>query len=114
MLTIEHLRAYGADVDAGLARCMGMADFYLRLVNIELNDQHFTALRDAVDKKDVKASFEAAHALKGAVGNLSLTPLLDPINEIVELLRNADHMPDTGDLVPRILKALEGLKALAA
>ena len=87
MLTIEKLKEYGADVDSGLARCMGMQDFYLRLVNMELDDKNFQALKEAMEKRDAKAAFEALHALKGAVGNLSLTPLFAPINEMTELLR---------------------------
>ena len=48
MITIEALAAYGADTQAGLARCMGMKDFYLRLVNMELNDQNFDKLSAAM------------------------------------------------------------------
>ena len=32
MLTIDALRAYGADVDDGLRRCMNNEGFYLKLV----------------------------------------------------------------------------------
>ena len=70
-------------------------------------------LEKALSAGDIKAAFEAAHALKGAVGNLSLTPLYDPINEITELLRSASGPVDTGDLLPRIQKAYQELKALA-
>lgn len=114
MLTLEALKAYGADTDAGLARCMNMKDFYLRLVSMELSDAHFEALRIALEKQDSHAAFEAAHALKGAVGNLALTPLYAPLCEITEVLRNAQGPVDTGDLLPRIMGALEDLKALAA
>lgn len=33
------MEAYGADVKAGLARCIRMQDFYLRLVGMELSDE---------------------------------------------------------------------------
>ena len=113
MVTVETLKAYGADVDAGVARCMGLTDFYLRLVNMEMNDGNFTLLSDALARGDARAAFEAAHALKGAVGNLALTPLYGPICEITEKLRHQTAMPDTGDLLPRIQEALAALKALA-
>ncbi len=113
MLTIDSLKAYGADVASGLNRCMGMTDFYLRLVNKELEDGNFAALKNAVEAKNIQAAFEAAHALKGALGNLALTPLCDPVNQLTEMLRSAETMPDTGDLVPRIFQALDDLKAMA-
>ena len=113
MLTIEKLKEYGADVDSGLARCRGMQDFYLRLVNMELDDKNFQALKEAMEKRDAKAAFEALHALKGAVGNLSLTPLFAPINEMTELLRGADTMPGADGLYAQIQQELGRLKAMA-
>lgn len=113
MITIESLRSYGADVDAGLSRCLGMTDFYLRLVNKELNDRYFSVLTDAFDRGDAKTAFEAAHALKGAAGNLGLSPLYGPLCEMTEKLRGQESMPDTGDLYPAIQKAYKDLKALA-
>jgi len=113
MLTIDTLSAYGADVKTGLARCMGMTDFYLRLVNKELSDVNFSLLEEAMNKGDAKAAFEAGHALKGAAGNLALTPIYEPVCELTEKLRNAEAIPDTGDLLEKIMKALTDLKALA-
>ncbi len=113
MLTIETLKEYGADVDVGLARCMGMKDFYLRLVRKELEDKNFQLLDLAVEQRDPKAAFEAVHALKGAVGNLSLTPLYTPVNEMTDLLRDAQEMPDVDGAYARVRRALDQLKALA-
>ena len=114
MLTLDTLREFGVDVDTGLSRCMNNEAFYLRLVQMELADPHFSALEQAAAAGDWKAAFEAAHALKGALGNLSLTPIYDPVCEITEKLRSASGPVDTGDLLPRILNALQALKALAA
>ena len=36
MMTIDSLREFGADVDTGLARCLGKEDFYLRMVGLAL------------------------------------------------------------------------------
>ena len=41
MITIEALKNAGADVETGLARCMNKEDFYLKLINMGLNDAHF-------------------------------------------------------------------------
>ena len=92
MLTLEKLRAYGADVDEGMGRCMNNEVFYLRLVNMAADDGGFEKLRAAMENGDRKGSFEAAHALKGMLGNLALTPVSRPASELTELLRS-----ETGD-----------------
>ena len=109
MITIETLKAYGADIDEGLARCMGMEEFYLQLVGTMLEDANFAKLDAAVEAKDAKAGFEAAHALKGA---LALTPVCKPVEEITEKLRGQDEMPDISDLYTQYKKALDELKAM--
>ena len=113
MITLEALAAYGADTKAGLARCMNNEGFYLRLVNMELADENFIRLREAMEAGDARAAFEAAHALKGAVGNLALTPIYDPVSRLTELLRSADTVSDPEGLLSAVLKACEELKALA-
>ena len=87
MLTIEKLRAYGANVEEGMGRCMNNEMFYLRLVNMAADDGGFEKLRAAMESGDRKESFEAAHALKGMLGNLALTPVAKPASELTEMLR---------------------------
>ena len=87
MLTIDKLREYGANIEEGLARCMNNEAFYLRLVNMAIDDAGFGKLQAAVEAENTKESFEAAHALKGMLGNLALTPLSEPASEMTELLR---------------------------
>ena len=113
MLTVEKLRAYGAQVDAGLDRCMKNEAFYLRLVNMELGDVNFAKLQDALSSGNMREAFEAAHALKGTLGNLALTPIYQPVTELTELLRNADGQADPGNLPQRIMESFAALKALA-
>lgn len=95
-MNIDELAAYGANVDEGLARCMGNEEFYLRMVNKVKDDAHFASLKESIAENDLDAAFEAAHSLKGSLGNLAITPLYTPICEITELLRNrtaADYAP---------------------
>ena len=113
MLTVNKLKTFGADVESGLARCMNNEAFYLRLVNKELEDPNFGKLAAAMAAGDAAGAFEAAHAIKGAAGNLSLTPIFAPIAELTELLRGAASMPDTGDLAQRVQEAFDALKKLA-
>ena len=112
MITLEKLSAYGADVKEGVARCMGMEDFYLELVEMMFEDETFAALEKAVAEGDAARAFDAAHSLKGSLSNLELIPLAKPVSEITEKLRNAKEMPDLTDLMSGYRKALADLKAL--
>ncbi len=87
MLTTDALKQFGADVDDGLSRCMGNEAFYFKLIGKVVEDKNFQALEDAVAAKDLDAAFDAAHSLKGVLGNLALTPVYEPVFEITELLR---------------------------
>ena len=112
MITLEKLSAYGADVKEGVARCMGMEDFYLELVEMMFEDENFAALEKAVAEGDAARAFDAAHSLKGSLSNLELIPVAKPVSEITEKLRNAKDMPDLTDLMNGYRKALADLKAL--
>ncbi|MBR3446948.1 MAG: Hpt domain-containing protein [Oscillospiraceae bacterium] len=87
MMTIESLRAFGADVDAGLVRCLNKEDFYLMLVKKAAEDTKLSELAEQLRNGQLDAAFETAHALKGMYANLSLTPLTEPVSEMTELLR---------------------------
>jgi HPt (histidine-containing phosphotransfer) domain-containing protein len=88
MATMEDLRAYGANVDEGLARCINNEGFYLKMIGKAVEDSSFEDLEKAIEVKDYAQAFELAHALKGVLANLALTPLHDPVCEMVELLRS--------------------------
>lgn len=113
MLTIEKLREFGANVDEGLGRCLGNEEFYLKMVNMALQESSFDKLRDAVSSGDKKAAFEAVHSLKGVLGNLALKPLYDPAVEMTELLR-AQRDADYEALLQVILTQRDKLAALDA
>ena len=111
MLTLDGLRAWGANVDEGMGRCMGREDFYLKLVRMARNDTNMAKLRNAADAGDLDAAFEAAHALKGIMANLGLTPVLKPVTEITEMLR-ARSQADYGPLMDAVEAGWNGLVAL--
>ncbi len=111
MLTIDALKSYGADTQTGLGRCLNNEAFYLRLVGKAVAEPGFEKLSEAVAAGDRQAAFEAAHALKGVMANLALTPVLEPVVEITELLR-ADAEADYPALVAEILRRRDELAAL--
>ena len=113
MLTIEALNTYGANTAEGLNRCMNNESFYFRLIKMSLQDSSFDKLRTALEAGDLSAAFEAAHALKGVMGNLALTPIYKPVAEATELLRRGTQM-DYAPYVEEILHQKELLSQLCA
>ena len=112
MLTIEKLREYGANVEEGLNRCMNNEAFYLKLVNLFLMNNDFNKLKEAIDNNNLEEGFKAAHALKGVLGNLSLTPLSNIIYEMTELLRNKVQR-DYNEFIINYQKEYDKLVALS-
>ena len=97
MLTIEKLKAYGANVEEGMERCLNNEAIYFRLIGMAAED----------------AAFNAAHSLKGALGNLALEPMYRPVVELTELLRRKTP-GDYDALLRAILAQREALRALIA
>ena len=113
MITIDHLKEYGANVDEGMARCMGNEALYLRLVTTIPAEANFDKLASSIEARDLDAAFDAAHALKGVTGNLALTPLYQAIFDITELLR-ARTDTDYSELIKSITELRDQLAALCA
>lgn len=110
-MTLDDLRAYGANVDEGLARCVGNEALYLRLVGTVQVETGFDTLQKAIEDKRLKDAFEAAHSLKGVLGNLAITPLYEPMREITEFLRVETDM-DYSELMATIGQERERFCAL--
>ena len=111
MLTIEKLEQYGANTNEAINRCMGNKDLYLRLVMLVFEDDNFDKLQKAINNDNLQEAFEAAHALKGILGNLSLGKMYDKSVEITELLRNKTKM-DYHPLLNELLNYKKELEEL--
>lgn len=85
--TLAKLKNYGCDIDGALVRTLGDCDFLLSCIKATLEEPEFEKLGDALKKQDTVEAFEYAHALKGVVANVGLTPLYDCLVRIVEQLR---------------------------
>ena len=110
-MTIEQLKAFGCNVEEGLARCMNNESFYLMLIKKFIVSTDLSKLDNALKKDDLETAFREAHSLKGVCGNLSLTPIYDVLNEIVEPLRIKKEM-DYAPLFEKLNKLFEELKTL--
>ena len=66
---------------------MTIEELKARLVKMAAADANFEKLFSSVESGDLEGAFAAAHALKGTTGNLALTPILTPVCEITEMLR---------------------------
>ena len=87
MLTIETLNEFGVNTKEGLTRCMNNEKFYFKMIKMGLASDQFEKLGAALEGGNLDEAFEAAHALKGVLGNLALTPIYTPLAEMTELLR---------------------------
>ena len=92
MITIEKLNAFGANTTEGLERCCG------------------NQAKTALEAGDLDSAFQSAHALKGVLGNLSLTPMYKKSVEITELLRSRTQT----DYAPLLAELFEMKDELAA
>ena len=95
MLTVEKLQEYGVNTKEGLARCMNMEKFYFKMLGMGLKNDSFEKLGKALEDGNLEEAFEQAHALKGVVGNLALTPIYEPLADMTEMLRakkDADYV----------------------
>ncbi len=113
MLTIDALKEYGANVAEGMGRCLNREDFYIRLVRKAADDTGYERLKEELDAGDLDRAFETAHALKGVTANLALTPLYEPIAEMVEPLRLREGI-DYSPWLIKIANRIAALRALAS
>ena len=111
MLTIDTLKAYGANVDEGVVRCMGNEQFYMKLVRKFLEDTRLDTLEQQLAQGDLDSAFETAHALKGMCANLAITPMTQPVSEMTELLRQRTQMDYSG-LLAQAKEQFEKLKSI--
>lgn len=90
----EIFNAYGADYRATMVRFMGNEKMYLKFLDMLFQDNNLRKLGDALKSGDTNSAFDAAHTLKGVVGNMGLTPLYEAVCVIVEPLRAKEQRDD--------------------
>ncbi len=84
---LSRLQNAGCDVDGALHRMLDDEEFYISCLEPALHDPAFETLSLALKNQDLSQAFDAAHTLKGVLGNMGLDPLYDITVKIVEPLR---------------------------
>lgn len=92
MLSIDALRAFGANVEEGVARCMGNEAFYLRMVTMASDDKYLKQIQKGFAENDMALAYEGAHGMKGVMANLAITPVLTPAAELSDSLKVRKEM----------------------
>ena len=84
----QQLVESGADVETTLKRFMGNEAIYQKFLGKFPNDPNYLNLGKNLEEGSFVAAYECAHALKGVVGNLGLTPIFERVSDLVVELRN--------------------------
>lgn len=87
MKLFEELKQLDVDIDGGLARLGGNEGLYKKLLGsfVKAIRQYYVGVD--FDGTDYTEVIEKTHAIKGAAGNLSITPVYEAYTKIVDLLR---------------------------
>ena len=108
---LVELESWGCKVEDALERTLGDEDFLVKVMKKAVNDNSIAQLGMALKEKNCKQAFEAAHDLKGVMGNVGLTPIYTIAVRIVEPLRN-DEMDGTEDLYKQLVENIEKAKGI--
>lgn len=84
----EELKELGVNVDEGINRLMGNASLYEKMLGTFVNMLEKSTVDPDFDSENYDDVIETTHAIKGASGNLSITPVYEAYTKIVDLLRN--------------------------
>lgn len=85
---LDELSTLGVNIEEGKKRLMGNASLYEKMMGTfvkMMNDTPVSA--EEFDCDDYEELIKKTHTIKGASGNLSITPVYDAYTKIVSLLR---------------------------
>lgn len=88
MALLDELKALDVNVDEGLERMMGNSSLYERMLVKFVKVMNDLEVSPDFDNNDYAEIIEKTHTIKGASGNLSVTPVYEAYTEIVNLLRS--------------------------
>ena len=85
---LSKLEKWGCDISGAMRRFLDDEELYINCLSTMLADESFAVLGTSIEEKNVEKAFDAAHSLKGTLGNMGLTPMYEIIIQIVEPLRD--------------------------
>lgn len=88
------MQAY-VDIDTALGRIRGNKKLYAKMLGMFLQSPEFDALEAALQANDYEKCGEAAHAIKGITGNLSLMALFETSTELMNQFRANGYQEET-------------------
>lgn len=105
---LEELKKLGVDIDGGVARIGGNETLYRKLLGSFVKAMNQYYVGTDFDGKEYADIIEKTHAIKGAAGNLSITPVYEAYTRIVDLLR-ADQPEQAREILAGILPVQENI-----
>ncbi len=106
MSLLEELKDLGVNIDEAVERFMGNQSLYEKMLKKFPDMLNKASINPDFDCNDYTEVIEKTHAVKGAAGNLSLTPIYEAYTKIVDLLRNGQ--PEQAQI---ILKEIQPVQA---
>lgn len=88
MSLFEELKGLGVDVDDGLRRINGKEILYHKLLGSFVNTIKDKYVQPDFAVEECEQIIERAHTIKGASGNLSITPIYEAYTQILNYLRS--------------------------
>ena len=113
---IIHLRLMGCETTETMKHFLDDDILLVDCIRQVLNDPAFDSLEEGLKRHDTKIAFEAAHTLKGVCANTELSPLLNEIVPIVEMLRKGclegvdemnEHLRETRDSLKEQMRQIK-------
>ncbi len=87
MSMLDELKYLGVNIEDALQRFMNNSSLYEKMLGKLVNNVKDINVLPSIEAGDYTAACDAAHTLKGVMGNLSITPLYKSYTQIVNLLR---------------------------
>ena len=107
----ELYQALGGNYEEALGRLYN-DDLIKRFLKMFAANDFPVSLKRALDAKDARALFEAAHGLKGVAGNLALAPLYELSSSLCESTRGKEGFYEDDGTAAKLLKMLENTDRL--
>lgn len=102
------LEAGGFNVDEAMKRFMNNEKLWTKFLKKFKADTSYENLVKAMEEKDQKSAFEAAHTLKGITGNLAMNRLHELVGEQTDYLRDeSSDFEAAAAMMPKITEEYE-------